>query len=63
VFTTDSTKPPPGWPQVFAVCPPSLPRDAESSLMAADKSFALVHPTCRITLHWMELCIEVCVCV
>lgn len=59
MFTADSTKPPPGWPKVFAVCPHSLPREAESSLVNSDASFRLVQPSCRITLYWMDMCIKV----
>jgi hypothetical protein len=59
VFTADSTKPPLRWPKVFAVCPASLPRDTEAALMAADASFRLVHPNCRVTTYWMDKCIKV----
>lgn len=59
VFTADSTKPPPRWPKVFAVCPASLTWEAEASLVAADASFRLVHPSCRVTTHWMDICVKV----
>lgn len=59
VFTADSTKPPPRWPKVFAVCPASLTREAEASLVAADASFRLVHPSCRVTTHWLDICVKV----
>jgi hypothetical protein len=59
VFTADSTKPPLRWPKVFAVCPASLPRETEAALMAADASFRLVHPNCRVTTYWMDKCIKV----
>jgi hypothetical protein len=60
VFTADSTKPPVRWPKVFAVCPASLPREAEAALTAADASFRLVHPSCRVTTYWMDRCVKVC---
>lgn len=62
MFTADSTKPPLRWPKVFAVCPASLPREAETALTAADASFRLVHPSCRVTAHWMDMCVKVNIC-
>jgi hypothetical protein len=59
VFTADSTKPPPRWPKVFAVCPASLSRDSAATLAAADASFRLVHPSCRVTTYWMDMCVKV----
>jgi hypothetical protein len=59
VFNADSIKPPVRWPKVFALCPHSLPSDAEASLMLGDASFRVVHPSCRVTLHWLELCVKV----
>lgn len=59
VFTADSTKPPPRWPKVFAVCPASLSRESEAALIAADASFRLVHPSCRVTTYWMDMCVKV----
>jgi hypothetical protein len=59
VFTADSTKPPPRWPKVFAVCPASLSRDSAATLAAADASFRLVHPNCRVTTYWMDMCVKV----
>ena len=59
VFTADSTKPPLQWPKVFAVCPSDLCREAEVALIAGDASFRLVHPSCRVTTYWMDMCIKV----
>lgn len=55
MFTAGSVKPPPRHPKVFAVCPHSLPAELEQEMMT-DSSFKVVHPSCRVTMQWMEVC-------
>eukprot|EP00775_Hariotina_reticulata_P010964 gene10964-11119_t len=56
VFNADSHKPSPAHPKVFAVCPISLTAEEEQSLRQSDASFQQVHPSCKVTLFWINIC-------
>jgi hypothetical protein len=58
LFTASSVKPPQLYPKVFAVCPPSLPQDAEQAL-AGDSAFRVVHRSCFVTVKWLDVCVRV----
>jgi hypothetical protein len=58
LFTASSVKPPQLYPKVFAVCPPSLPQDAEQAL-AGDSAFRVVHRSCYVTVKWLDVCVRV----
>jgi hypothetical protein len=51
-------KPPQLYPKVFAVCPHSLPQDAEQAL-AGDSAFRVVHRSCYVTVKWLDVCVRV----
>jgi len=59
VFNADSHKPSRAHPKVFAVCPISLTAEEEQSLWQSDASFQQVHPSCKVTLFWINICEKV----
>ena len=40
----------------FAICPHSLPPALAAQLERGNACFALVHPSCRVTLQWVKAC-------